>query len=183
MGRILSAVRRWFEQQSWQYHLDGREGVVLTEVRTEHAQWRLLARVLEEPELLGIYVVPHLVVPPGRRAPVGELLHRINAGLVVGGFELDYDDGEVRFRCGVDVEGTRELGALVRQAVMAALSTSDRFFPAISGVAVAGLAPNEALEQLDELVESLEGVGDEAATDDAGDKRNGNGGGTPSSVQ
>ena len=55
---------------------------------------------------LAVYCVCSLNVPPARRAAVMELVTRANYGLRLGCFELDLDDGEVRFRASLDFEGT-----------------------------------------------------------------------------
>src|SRR5437868_9878284 len=41
-------------------------------------------------------------VPPARRDEVARFLTRSNWELLIGSFEMDYDDGSVRFRTGVD---------------------------------------------------------------------------------
>ena len=52
-----------------------------------------------------------------RRAAVAETIVRINRGLRLGSFDLDFVDGEIRFRVGCDVEG----GALTEQMVISML--------------------------------------------------------------
>lgn len=66
--------------------------------------------------------------------------------LIIGNFELDFDDGEVRYKTSVDVEGTRLTIPLIRQVVNLNVVTMDRYWPAIQHT-LAGLAPAEALRR------------------------------------
>ncbi len=46
-----------------------------------------------------------LKVPAERRAAVAEFIARVNYKCFIGAFDLDFENGSVRFRCGIDVEG------------------------------------------------------------------------------
>lgn len=58
-------------------------------------------------------------VPDARRLEAAEYLHRINYGLLLGNFEMDYDEGEVRFRTSLMAEGSLTHEVLDRYIQMA----------------------------------------------------------------
>lgn len=101
---------------------------------------------------LAVYCVCSLNVPPARRAAVMELVTRANYGLRLGCFELDLDDGEVRFRASLDFEGIEPSSstsvALARSLLYTSVATMGRYAPALVDVvdgadAKAALAPIE----------------------------------------
>lgn len=48
-------------------------------------------------------------VSPERYSSVSEYLHRANFGLLFGNFEIDYSDGEIRFKITTDCEDVKAL--------------------------------------------------------------------------
>lgn len=53
-------------------------------------------------------------VPEDRRLALAEFLTRANYGLFIGNFEMDWQDGEVRYKTSIDVAGDRLSTALVQ---------------------------------------------------------------------
>jgi hypothetical protein len=85
-----------------------------------------------------------ILVEPERRSVVAEVIVRINRGLRLGTFDLDFDDGELRYRIGCDIEG----GALTEHMVMTMLgnigSSIERFGPALMEVVFGHVSPEDA---------------------------------------
>jgi hypothetical protein len=103
--------------------------------QTPDFRWRCVADVREEQGVLTyLSFVPEPVLA-ARRVAVAELLMRINYTLAVGNFELDFDDGECRFRTSIDLEGTDPTRPLVRQLLRANLASMGRYLEAIERAA------------------------------------------------
>lgn len=95
--------------------------------------WLLVGQAYPELGVAALYAVFPGPVPTPRREAVAVLLTRINHGLVIGTFELDLDDGEVRFRTQMPVSGAPGPDEL-RPLTAIAFGTADRFVPAIKAV-------------------------------------------------
>ena len=108
-------------------------------------RWVTYLRPDDEAEQLTVFGIFPGEVPPHQRTSMALLLTRVNRGLIVGCFELDLDDGELRFRCGLDVEGGELTEPLVAQLVGLNGRTLDAYFPAIDALLRHDLAPEEAL--------------------------------------
>lgn len=111
-----------------------------------HGEWVSVATVREERQEFVFYSVLHQFVEEDARPRVAEYLMRANYGLVVGNFEMDFDDGEVRFRTGIDVEDDRLSEALTRALIYSNWVTMDRYLPGLQAVVRGEMAPNEAIE-------------------------------------
>ena len=80
---------------------------------------------------------------------MAEFLTRANYGLIIGNFEMDLTDGEVRYKTGIDVEGDRLSAALVKNLVYANVLTMDQYLPGIMRLIYADVSPAEAIVQVE----------------------------------
>jgi hypothetical protein len=97
----------------------------------------VVVRADDDDAVLTIYAVSTLAVPEERRQAVMELVTRVGFDLRVGSFDLDLDDGELRFRTAVDFEGVEPSVGLLKNAFYTAVATMRRYLPEVAAV-VAG---------------------------------------------
>jgi hypothetical protein len=96
-------------------------------------------------DVLQIFIEYPVMVKEPFRAIAAEFITRANYGLVVGNFEMDWKDGEVRFHAShVMPEGKLEDG-MIRRLFGTALGTADRYYPALMQVLYAGTTPEDAV--------------------------------------
>jgi hypothetical protein len=74
---------------------------------------------------------------------------RANYGMIVGNFEIDLDDGEVRYKTSVDVEGVTATRQLIQNLVAPNVITMDRYLPGLLSVAFGGKHPAEAIAEIE----------------------------------
>lgn len=117
-------------------------------VQGDAGEWACFVRCDEEKQVVAFYSLCPLVADPSRRAAVHEYLTRANWGLAVGNFELDLDDGEIRVRTSIDVEGTKPSAALFKRLLYANVAVMDLFLPGIAMV-LQGKPVEEALASLE----------------------------------
>jgi hypothetical protein len=96
--------------------------------------WDLIAEAHEDRDQVVVYAIAEATVPEERRTDVARELHRINYGLYLGNFELDLEDGEVRFKASVDFGGTPPTPELIRPLLAAATMTATRYLPDVEAV-------------------------------------------------
>ena len=71
---------------------------ICTDFRGEIGTYRIFARVDADDRLFQVFGHSPVRVPPGSRPVIAEAVARINCGLKVGKFEMDCDEGELRFQ-------------------------------------------------------------------------------------
>lgn len=79
---------------------------------------------------------------------VAEYLMRVNVGLILGAFDLDYDTGAIRFRTAVDVEGVPDADTVLsifRNVFYTNIIAADRYFHGLAKVLMSGITPAEAV--------------------------------------
>jgi hypothetical protein len=80
------------------------------------------------------------------RPLANEFITRANYGLVIGNFEMDVKDGEIRYHVSHLMEDGRLTDESIRRLFGTAMGTADRYFPALMRVLFAGETPIEAID-------------------------------------
>ena len=146
---ILEIITEVLTQNNQPLYRWQSDHVVSFPYQGKNEKWQCYADAREEMSLCCFYSIFPDSVPKEKRAPVAELLMRINYTLTVGNFEMDFEDGEVRFRTSIDVEGDRLSTQLFRQLTIANVTMMDRYLPVIKNIIENGLSPVEALAAIE----------------------------------
>jgi hypothetical protein len=143
-GTLMATVRAMLDGYEYRYHLMDPSTLWLY-IRNEAGLYALCFLTNEDARFMRIVGSYGSGVPDDRRVAVAELLSRINVRLGFGNFELDFDDGEVRFRVGEDVQGTQLTEAVVDRMLGYTLVTLDRYHQAVMTVAFGTVEPVVAM--------------------------------------
>jgi hypothetical protein len=65
---------------------------------------------------------------------VAEYTTRANFGLLLGNLEMDFSDGETRFKTSIDVQGDRLTSTLVRDLVYPNLHAMRQYMPGLDAI-------------------------------------------------
>ncbi|MDJ1174803.1 YbjN domain-containing protein [Roseofilum capinflatum] len=144
---LEAVVRDFFEQDDWEF-IQVESGLLQLAFQGENGRWRCYARIYEGDKQFLFYSLFPVAVPEGDRRLMAELLTKANYGMILGNFELDFADGELRYKTSIDVEGDRLTVALVRSLVYANVTIMDRYLPAIVAV-LEGSSISEALQRVE----------------------------------
>jgi hypothetical protein len=148
-GSIYTAMASFFESDSWpNTPLSGRP-VISLPFQGKNGQWLCFAQAREAQQQFIFYSMCPAVVPERRRPAIAEFITRANYGLIIGNFELDYGDGEIRYKTSIDVEGGELTSALIKQIVYANVLMMDQYLPGILAVLFNDSSPLEALVQVE----------------------------------
>lgn len=91
----------------------------------------------------------YVLAPEEARQTVAEFITRANYGMRIGNFEMDFSDGEVRYKSSLDFEGTTLTPALIKQAIYPAVQTMDRYLPGLMKVIYRSKPPAEAITEIE----------------------------------
>jgi hypothetical protein len=107
------------------------------------------AQVLVDLEIFLFYVQWPMKAPEQARPAVAEYLTRANYGLRLGSFEMDFSDGEVRYKNSLGFEGATLTPELIKHAIYPAVQTMDRYLPGLMAVIYGGKSPAEAIDEIE----------------------------------
>ena len=77
----------------------------------------------------------------GNRDAVERYITRTNWNLTLGNFEMNCEDGAVRFRMGLDFTGSELSAPTIRHVILTAMNIIEEHAPRLSNV-IAGYTPN-----------------------------------------
>ncbi len=130
MGRLLDVVIEYLGDEEFEYTVESDERVELS-FRTNNGVLATWFTIDEDDEIVMFLTRCPVFVPEEGRPEAMEYLTRANFGLRIGHFEFDLDDGEVRYKTSIDVEGDELSTALLRRMVRPNLATMDRYLPGL----------------------------------------------------
>jgi hypothetical protein len=146
---ILNIAVRFFQEEEWAFNELEGGATIHAGIEGDNGQWDCFAQAREEQEQLVFYSVCPVAAPEERRPTMAEFLTRANYGLAIGNFEMDWNDGEIRYKTSIDVEGDRLSVALVGQLVYANVLAMDRYLPGIVAVIESQASPAEAIAHIE----------------------------------
>jgi hypothetical protein len=149
MGALFAVIEKFFTDDEWYFMPMGDKLMLQMAYQGKNGKWTCYAQVNEDQQIFFFYSVCPINVPEEKRKEMAELLTRANYGLKVGNFELDFSDGEVRYKTSVDVEDTDLTPALVHNLVYANVWTMDRYLPGILLTAYGSVSPEEAIKKIE----------------------------------
>ncbi len=148
MGRLLSVVEEFLDNDEWNYERIEGKDILKAGVRADNGVYLIFFDIKEEPQQVILYVIYEENVPEDRRIDVAEYLTRANYPLIIGNFEMDFRDGEVRYKVSVDIEGGMLMPKMVENMISAGVRTADWFHPGLVSVIEGQQSPEDAIASL-----------------------------------
>jgi hypothetical protein len=145
-GSLLADLRALFRENGWPFSDVRGAPVLFSELSGILGRWKFYAQVVEEQDLILLYSVCPFRVPEERRAEVSEFLTRANYGLAAGNFELDFADGEVRYKTALQRHVDGLDAAALKRVVRANGIAMETYLPGV-GAVITGTPPVPALER------------------------------------
>jgi hypothetical protein len=118
----------------WQPRVLSAGSLLHTHFEGDNARWEVLVQSREDQGQLIVYSLCPLEIPANRRPAMMEFITRANFGLVTGNFELNLEDGDLRFKTSVDSDGAAITEPVMRSLVYANMAMFDQYFPGVAGV-------------------------------------------------
>ena len=143
---LLGVVRASLDANGYHYQESAERWIMLT-IRCQRGSYRVMATADDRRSLVRVICAYGSYVPEARRVAVAEAIARINFELAIGSFDLDFADGELRFRTGVDVEDGTLSTTMVDNMIGFGLHTLDRYHDALMHVAFGGEEPASAVRR------------------------------------
>jgi hypothetical protein len=149
MAEAMDKVLELFRAREWNFELDEKNKLVRSGINGDNGQWKIILSPSDENEVCLMLSIFPQRCPKHRRAACAELLTRINFGMLVGGFEMDFEDGQINFKTPHPFPKGQLDADLLKRVVGFNLDCMDNYLPAIMSVICAGTSPAKALAVLE----------------------------------
>ena len=148
-AKLLPVICAALDERVMPYEVEEEHSCVRLEIRGREATYSSLLLANEEKGLVSCYVRLPSWVPEASRTAMCEALARANYALPVGNFEMDVNDGELRYKSGMDVEGGELVPRMVHNLFIAAVAMCNQYHPAFMRVIYGGATPEEAIAEVE----------------------------------
>ena len=159
-GDPFQALLDHFEEHGIHYSCKSEERRAWFSMNSGSALMKCRFSFASKGDILQIFIQYPVMVKEKFRALTAEFIARANYGLIVGNFEMDMKDGEVRFHISHVMPDGKLEDETIRRLFSTAMGTSDRYFAALMRVLFAGETPEDAVDlaELDQRADLLEGA-------------------------
>ncbi len=165
-GTPYQALIDHCESNKLRFTTNAERKAVMFSMCRDAAVFNCLLQITHDDEVFQIHIDYPVQAKDAKMRPLAaEFVARANHRMVIGNFDLDMSDGEVRFHAGhiIGAHGLEDesIGCLVATA----LGTADRYFPAYMRMMYGGHTPEDAvfMSELDFHGESDASVDEPAA--------------------
>lgn len=148
---LFDTMQQFFREDDWRFeHLEGKT-ILKMGFKGDNGAWRCFAQIREEQRQFIFYSILDTNCPEDKRHNMAEFLTRANYGLITGNFEMDFSDGEVRFKTSMDVKENEDkfCTGLIKRLVYINVLMTDKYLPGIMGVMYGVLSPTEAIAKVE----------------------------------
>lgn len=147
--QAFETLRAFLEEDGWYPQQIGDRNVYRVFFSGNNGDLRCYAKIDVKLQIFIFYAFAPIKVPEEMRPIVAEYVTRANYGLRIGNFELDYRDGEVRYKSSLDFEGDTLTPSLIRNATYAAVQTMDNYLDGLMHVTFGTKIPEQAIKDIE----------------------------------
>ncbi len=155
---LWAVVADFLEAEEWPYvKLPATAETTATQTtrlrlafKGENGQWFCYITLNPEQQTLCFYSNSPASAQSEQCPAIAEFIARANYGMILGNFELDYSDGEIRYKTSIDVEGDRLTAALLQNLVYTNVMTMDQYLPGILAILEQNATPAQAIQLVED---------------------------------
>lgn len=131
---IKEAIEQYLKNDEWNYTFDEERELIRCGInlRNRLKECRIIADI-DETKYLTLALI-NLNCDEEHRDELAKLLTLINYGLIIGNFEMDYDDGEIRYKVATNCKDCIPSQAVIEDSMMIPAVMFEQFGDAILDV-------------------------------------------------
>jgi hypothetical protein len=145
MNTAYETLVQFLDAREVRYVANQDDQSICVDLRGEVASYRILAQVDAEAELFQVLGYSPVRIPEGCRSSIAEVVSRANYGLRVGKFEMDFDDGELRFQISQILTDGGLGEAVIDRMIGSTLAMLDMYLPSVLSVLYGNELPKDAI--------------------------------------
>ena len=118
MEKVIKAINTFFDAMEWKYSYDKEKSIFSTGVSMDGFIGNIALKIGVRETRYTVYAILNNRVESKFFAQVAEYLHRANYCLLNGNFEIDYSDGEIRYKTYVNFENAEVSEEIIRDSIL-----------------------------------------------------------------
>lgn len=150
MPSIFQAMVNFFKEYELSFQEVEENQALVLGFKGKNGEYKSLAIAREEEHQMIFYSVCPLNATKSQLQAIAEFVIKVNHGIVIGNFELDFSDGEIRYKTSIDVEGEKLTSELIKQLVFTNVAMMDKYLPGIRSIIEDNESPDDAISQVED---------------------------------
>ena len=146
MNMQINIIKEFLKSQKWQFTQVKGENVLLFGIDGINGKFQCIANLIKKEKRFIFFSVCGANTPPNKKQSMLELLNYLNYELFFGNFEMDLEEGEIRFRTSISLKNIELNQNLIEELIMTSIITMDKSLPSILGLMFKELNIEKALE-------------------------------------
>jgi hypothetical protein len=146
---ILEAIVNFFKADNWDFIQIEEKPILQIAFSGSSGNWTCYAKAREEEKQITFYSIYPGNVPEEKRQAIAEFIARANYGMIIGNFELNFDNGEIRYKTSIDIKGNVLTPETCKQLVYINVLIMDQYLPGIMSVISGKMSPEDAIAQIE----------------------------------
>lgn len=143
--KIAKLVKHFLDEDSWNYDFDEEKGTFHFNLTLKGKLQKISYHVMVRQFDFSVYAVCPISADECK-AQMAEFVSRVNYGLVNGNFELDFRDGEIRYKCFVNCDGTDPGKQIIKDSIYIPAQMFKRYGDGILAVIFEMKTPEQAAQ-------------------------------------
>ena len=154
---IVNVIKQFLEEDDWHYSFDEETGIFRFGLKIRSKMQKISYVIDVHDDEIVIYGMCPLGADhedSEMMVQMSEFICRANYGLKNGCFELDFRDGEIRFRSYVDCENLLPSTTVVKNSIHCTAAMVKRYAPGIVDIIFGGVKAKDAITKCEREVPS-----------------------------
>jgi hypothetical protein len=154
---ISETVVKFFEEKGWKYSRieDDTFFDYLLAFTGRNGKFQCTTLIEEDQGLFSFYSIYGSNAQKNKQAQMAELITRLNYGMIIGNFEMDFETGQIRLKTSIDFGGLRPEVVLIDHVIIKNIYIMDECIPCIEAVLFQNQTPEEAIKLITKRKEDL----------------------------
>jgi hypothetical protein len=150
MNAAYERLVQHLDENEVKYRANSDTSSICADVQGDNCTFRLMALVDDDGELFQVFGYSPIRVPEGGRPAIAEAITRANYALKYGKFELDFNDGELRYQISQMLLDGELDDAIIGRAFGATMAMLDCYLPAFLSVIYGNELPKDAIRHVEQ---------------------------------
>lgn len=142
----INIIKDFLISQKWQFTQVEGKNVLLFGIAGKKGNFQCIADLIEEENRFIFFSVCGANTPTNKKEEMLELLNNLNYKLFFGNFEMDFQNGEIRFRTSVSFKNIVLNKEFVEELIMSNIIIMDKSLPSFMGLMFGEITVENALE-------------------------------------
>ena len=146
---LRDLVIEFFRREEWNFSVTRNPAILRVACEGESGQWYCYAQIDEAEQRFAFYSVCPYQASPAQLAKMAEYTSRANYGMTIGNFELDFADGEIRYKTSIDFQDNQPTLGSISQLVYTNILMMERYLPGILSIVKQDVEADAAIQAVE----------------------------------